>query len=104
MLATFKHEENRPQEFVGDGNDGALSSSPDQEPLKFGLEGRFGSTGRMGKLAEQTSDIRIAFMAALISLVVNSRSVMWPQRSTQNCSLAGTYGGHRQHAIELGQN
>lgn len=57
MLTTFKHEENRPQEFVGDGNDGALSSSPDQEPLKFGLEGRFGSTGRMGKLAEQTSDI-----------------------------------------------
>ena len=47
---------------MGDGNDGAFSSSTDQELLKFGLEGRFGPTGRMDKFAEQASDIRIAFV------------------------------------------
>ncbi len=75
MFAPFEHEEDGAENFVTDGDDGALVATPDDERLEFRLEYRLGATGSMGKLAEQTTDVEIA-LADVAGLALAGRLVV----------------------------
>lgn len=64
MLAAFDHEEHGAQELMGDSDDGTFVTASHDERLELRLEDRLGFAGGMSELAEQTSDIGIAFSGA----------------------------------------
>lgn len=64
MFAPREHEEDGAEDFVADGDDGALVAAPDDEGLELRLEHGLGTAGGMSELAEQTADIRIALAEA----------------------------------------
>jgi hypothetical protein len=61
MFAPFEHEEDRAQDLVAQGHDGAFVSAAHEERLELRLEHRLGAAGGSSELAEQAPDIEIAF-------------------------------------------
>ncbi len=62
MFAPLEHEEHGTENFVADGDDGALVTAPDDERLELRLEHGRSTTGGMSELAEQSADIEIALL------------------------------------------
>lgn len=61
MLSPFEHEEDRPQKFMRQGDDGAFVATANDQGLELQLEDRLGSTGGMSELTEEPADIEVAF-------------------------------------------
>ena len=61
MRLSADQQEDRFENLVGDGDDGALMPSSQAKRLELGLESTSCPTGRVGELAKQASDPGIAF-------------------------------------------
>jgi len=63
-LLSAEHEEEGAQEFVGDGDDGSLVPSTNDERIEPDFESRVRSSRGLCKLAEQAPDIGVALAGA----------------------------------------
>jgi len=64
VFAAREHAEEGAQDFVADGDDGALVAAADDKGLELRLEHGLGTTGGLSELAEYAADIRIALAGA----------------------------------------
>lgn len=60
MFTTLEYDVDRAQYLVANGDDGAFVAPAQPEGLKLGLKHRLGATGRVGELARQAPDMRVA--------------------------------------------
>lgn len=75
MFAPLEHEEDGAENFVADGDDGALVATPNDERLELGLEDGCRSAGGMSELAKQATDVEVA-LAKLAGLALAGRLVV----------------------------
>ena len=64
MRLAADQQEDGFEDFVGDGDNGALVSSSQAQCLELRLEGALGAAGGMGELAQQAADPGVALTDA----------------------------------------